>query len=123
MMTDIWHLADIEEERLAAAATLLASYTQQQSVYRPALILPEGDDDNSCKEDIDDDWQTIMACEKLHRATGHTLKDRFLSLLSEVLAREKTSNSRPKQSTAKHVAAAAWVNCKDYCKDDWLCEH
>jgi hypothetical protein len=52
-----------------------------------------------------------MACEKLHRATGHTLKDGFLSPLPEVLAREKTSNSRPKQSTAKHAAAAAWVNC------------
>jgi hypothetical protein len=53
-----------------------------------------------------------VACEKLHEVNRRHLKDRFLNQLSEVLAREKTSNPRLKQSTAKHVAAAAWVNSK-----------
>ncbi|KAJ6193713.1 hypothetical protein J3E72DRAFT_433743 [Bipolaris maydis] len=109
-MSSVWHLARIEEEIFAATAALFAIYTQQQSVCQPTPILPEGDDDSSGEEDINDDWQTTVACERLHRATAHTLKDKFLDRLSEVLAREKTSKLHLKQSTAKHVAAAAWIN-------------
>lgn len=109
-MSNIWYLARIEEERFAATAALFAMYTKQQSICEPTPVLPEDDDDSSNEEDIDDDWQTTVACEKLHRATGNALKDKSLDRLSELLAREKTSNLYPKQSTVKHVAAAVWIN-------------
>jgi hypothetical protein len=111
-MRNIWQLADIEQERFAAAASLLAIHTQQRSVCMPPL-LPAGDDDSSGEEDNDDDWQTTIPRERIHRAKAQDLKDKFLNRLSEVLAREKTANSRQKQSKAKHVAAAAWIH-SDY---------
>jgi hypothetical protein len=112
-MGNVWQLADIEEEMFAAAASLFAIHTQQQSVCRPPLTLPAGDDDSSSEEDVNDDWRTTIPCEKFHRANEHNLRDKFLDRLSEVLAREKTAHSRQKQSKAKHVAAAAWIN-SDY---------
>jgi hypothetical protein len=102
-MTDVWQLANIEQEEFAAASSLFATHNRQQSVHRPPLVLDDGDD-SSDEEDLDDDWQTTKACEGLHQATDHILKDKFLDRLSEVLAREKTADS------PKHVAAAAWVD-------------
>ena len=106
-MRDIWQLAYIEEERFAAAASLFAIYTQQQSVPGSPLIIHDSDSDSSGEEDIDDDWQTTIFSVGLHQASNHLLKDKFLDRLSEVLAREKAANPCTKQSNPKHVAAAA----------------
>ncbi|KAF2998448.1 hypothetical protein E8E13_000994 [Curvularia kusanoi] len=105
MTTDIWQLADVEEQKFAAAAALLATHTKGRSVRRPTSVLSDGEDDDSDEEVSDDEGQTTMACEKLHRANSNALKDRFLDRLSELFAREKASISSP-----KHVASAAWID-------------
>lgn len=112
-MRGIWQLADIEEERFAAAASLFALYTWQHSVPRSPSILHDSEIDSSGEEDVDDNLQTTIPSAGLHQASSRILKDKFLDRLSEVLAREKTPSWCSKKSDPKHVAAAAWIN-SDY---------
>lgn len=100
-MMSIWQLANIEQEKFAAVASLFAIHTQPKSVRTPPILTRNRDDDSSDEDDIADDWQTVLRCDRLSRTTGNILKDKFLDRLSEVLSREKGP---------KHVAAAAWIH-------------
>ncbi|OCL13415.1 hypothetical protein AOQ84DRAFT_385425 [Glonium stellatum] len=86
-MQDIWQLADIEETRFAAAASLLAIRSQQQA--DPVSAQLHDDDDDSEGDEITEE-ESMKPTARLNQASQKVLKDKFLDRLGEVLAREKT---------------------------------
>jgi hypothetical protein len=89
-MSNIWQLADIEEIKFAAAASMLAIRGQQQAVI--ALCQSWNEDDNdSADKDNEEEEATTKATGRLNRVSQRALKDKFLDRLGEVLAREKSN--------------------------------
>src|SRR4051794_20167682 len=111
-MGDIWQLADIEEVKFAAAASLLAIRGRQQAIFVSDQPHDEYDND-STDEEIEEQGATTKPTARLNRASLNALKDKFLDRLGEVLAREKSHVRQSNRTDSKHVAAAAWINRDD----------
>jgi hypothetical protein len=108
-MGDIWQLADIEEIKLAASASLLAIRGQQQTLLASGQPHLEYDDD-SADEDIGEEWATTRPVARLNKAFRSAMIDKFLDRLGEVLAREKSHVQQSVRNDSKHVAATAWIS-------------
>jgi len=109
-MNNIWQLADIEEIKFAAAASMLAIRGQQQAVVALGQSWNE-DGNDSADEDNEEEEATTKPTARLNRVSQRALKDKFLDRLGEVLAREKSNVQKSDRKDAKHVAATAWINC------------
>lgn len=111
-MGAIWELADVEELKFAATASLLAIHSRRQTIstLRPP---PDAYDSDSSDEDAEEEEATINPIAKLNRARLNDLKSKFLDRLGELLAREKSSIQQSSRTDSKHVAAAAWIDRDD----------
>ena len=108
-MNNIWQLADIEEIKFAAAASMLAIRSQQQAVIALSQSWNE-DSNDSADKDNEEEEATTKPTARLNRVSHRALKDKFLDRLGEVLAREKSNVQKSDRKDAKHVAATAWIN-------------
>lgn len=108
-MGHIWELADVDEIKFAAAASLLAIRGRQQAVFASGQPHDEYDND-STDEEVEDDGATTKPTARLHRASFSALKDKFLDRLGELLAREKSPLQQFNRTDSKHVAAAGWID-------------
>ena len=108
-MGDIWQLADIEELKFSATASLLAIRGQHKSL--PTASQPELQySDESEDEDVQEEWATTRPTAKLNKGSRNTLIDKFLDRFGEVFARKKSFVQQINRKDSKHIAAAAWIN-------------
>lgn len=109
-MGSIWLLANIEELKFAATATLLAVRAKQQSLSAIEQPGMEFSNESESEYDEEEDCATSKPTARLATHSRDALIDKFLDRLGEIFSREKSSSQHgSRQQGSRHVAATAWI--------------
>lgn len=109
MLGSIWLLANIEELKFAATATLLAIRAKQQSLFATEQPDIEYSDQSESEYDQEEEYATSKSTARLTTHSRDALIDKFLDRLGETFSREKSSVQHSSRQGSKHVAATAWI--------------